>query len=198
MKKEISEKNILDAALNVISENTISNTRMHMIAKEAGMSKTNLFYHFESKKELLLALLKDLQKTFKEQRRAEINKIDGNDVSKKVSGFLNREKNLLRENPKYDLVQFDFWTLSQSDPEIRHEFLESYKEWHKHIYDTLVSCCPKTDERQLSHISYIMITMMMGTAMQYLIHTEAFDLDEYFSICKTLLLDYIYKLNVED
>ena len=53
MKVTPQEKTILDAALEVVARETISRTRMHLIAEEAGMSQSNLHYHFKTKDDLL-------------------------------------------------------------------------------------------------------------------------------------------------
>ena len=81
------EETILKSALKVVDAKTISGTRMHLIAKEAGMSQSNLHYHFRTKKELLLALLHYLQKQFSEDRENDLkNRADS--LKQKLGGFL--------------------------------------------------------------------------------------------------------------
>jgi AcrR family transcriptional regulator len=62
MAKDISKK-ILEATLEVIAKEKISGTRMHLIAKEAAMTQSNLHYYFPTKNDLLIALLDDIQRT---------------------------------------------------------------------------------------------------------------------------------------
>ncbi|MGH2658783.1 MAG: TetR/AcrR family transcriptional regulator [Actinomycetota bacterium] len=49
---------VLQAALEVIVERGLANTRMTDIAKRAGMSPGNILYYFESKDDLLMDLLR--------------------------------------------------------------------------------------------------------------------------------------------
>ena len=53
MRNNDNEEKIMDAALKVVSQNTISGTRTAMIAEEAGMTPSNLHYYYKSKDEIL-------------------------------------------------------------------------------------------------------------------------------------------------
>ncbi|MFW6001243.1 MAG: TetR/AcrR family transcriptional regulator [Halanaerobium sp.] len=57
MKKCDTKNDILEAALNVFSQNNYHTTTMTMIAEEAGVSKGTLYWHFDSKEELFRDLL---------------------------------------------------------------------------------------------------------------------------------------------
>ena len=52
------ERAILDAALRLFSENGFDGVSMRAVAQEAGVSKSNIYHHFESKEALYLAILK--------------------------------------------------------------------------------------------------------------------------------------------
>ena len=47
-------------------------------------------------------------------------------------------------------------------------------------------------------VPYIMISMMMGASMQYLNNTKAFKLDDYFDMCRSIILDLLHKLENKD
>ena len=68
MKKNTVKETILDAALEVVSENTISGTRMHLIAEKAGVAQSNLHYHFNTKKDLMLEMYSKMQQKFCKDR----------------------------------------------------------------------------------------------------------------------------------
>jgi AcrR family transcriptional regulator len=57
MKKTDTRGEILKAALNIFSQNNYHTASMTMIAKEAGVSKGTLYWHFDSKEELFRELL---------------------------------------------------------------------------------------------------------------------------------------------
>jgi AcrR family transcriptional regulator len=56
-KKSKTRAAILAAALRVISANGITNLTLDLVAKEAGVSKGGLLYHFASKDELIMGLV---------------------------------------------------------------------------------------------------------------------------------------------
>ncbi|MEA2641300.1 MAG: hypothetical protein QOF51_2694, partial [Chloroflexota bacterium] len=59
---------ILVAAFRVVARDTISGTRMPVIAREANLSQGALHYYWESKENLLLNLLDWLLTAFREGR----------------------------------------------------------------------------------------------------------------------------------
>ena len=48
MANEVTNK-ILDAAFEIVAKNKISGTRMHLIAKEAGVVQSNVHYYYPTK-----------------------------------------------------------------------------------------------------------------------------------------------------
>lgn len=55
-----NEKKILEAALEVFSQNGFRGSTIDQIAEEAGMSKPNLLYYFKSKQDIHETLLSRL------------------------------------------------------------------------------------------------------------------------------------------
>ena len=51
-----TEERILNAALKVVNDVTISGTRMHLIAEKADMVQSNVHYYYKTKQELLKGL----------------------------------------------------------------------------------------------------------------------------------------------
>lgn len=51
------EKAILDAAIRLFSEQGFDGVSMRGVAREAGVSKSNIYHHFESKETLYLAIM---------------------------------------------------------------------------------------------------------------------------------------------
>ncbi len=68
MPRKSLREAILDAAERVISRQGLANSTVDAIALEAGVSKGGLFYHFASKKALLLSLLDRYEEHFQAQR----------------------------------------------------------------------------------------------------------------------------------
>lgn len=187
MEYSAPEKRILDAALSVIARHTISGTRMHLIAQEAGMSSANLHYHFKTKDELLLALLEDLQQTFAEKRNAVLAQCEDT-LEGHLRAFFQQKRDLIYDSPQYDQVQFDFWVMGQSDEKMNRLFRNSFGEWRNHLSNSILRFRPAIAPSCVDLISHSIISMMMGGSMQY-INGNGFDLDSYFELClkETLL-----------
>lgn len=69
MSRKSSKDSILDAAEKVIRRQGMAATTIEGVAAEAGVSKGGLFYHFSSKKEMLLKLVERYEKKFLDTRQ---------------------------------------------------------------------------------------------------------------------------------
>ena len=184
------EEIILDAALKVIDKNTISGTRMHLIADEAQMSSANLYYHFRTKKELFMELLRHLQKKFSESRKVRFQYLEDT-IESQLEGFFKQKKDIILHSPQLDRVQLDYWNLAQIDEEINECFQDTIETWRAHIKEVISRYRPNLTETEMKKVSGIMISMMMGAAFQYLNGSEPFELDDYFRTCQKIVLFYL-------
>ncbi len=191
MSNEIS-KRILDATLEIIAKEKISGTRMHLIAKEAGMGQSNLHYYYPTKNDLLIALLDDLQQKFSEKRTQSVD-LEKKSFEENLEGLFNERKDVILNNKKIDYVQFDYWVQGTVDPEIRAKFQKSFDIWRKSIADVLKMHPDSDSGKNVEMLSILAVSIMMGATMQYLIDEGKFDLDEYFQTAEKMLLDYLKK-----
>lgn len=191
--KELTpEEKILEAALEVVYEYTISGTRMHLIAAKAGVAQANLHYHFKTKKDLLIALLHYIQKDFT-KKRAAVMAQQPDTLPGQLYGFFEQKRRLITEDPALDLIQIDYWSQGQVDKEINRCFQQSYAVWRSHIIDTVLLYDPAANIENLRMVAGIMVSMMMGASIQYLADPGVFDLEQYFETCQTMVLQYIDK-----
>lgn len=176
-----SKERILKAALAVVSNNSISGTRMHLIAREAGMSSANLHYHFETKDELLTALIQDVQQHFQSLRNGALTDCGGT-LEESLRAFFWNKRDQILQGPDYDKVEFDYWVTAQSDDKIRRLLQENFGAWHAHIVSVILSFRPALPRERAELIAHSMVSMMKGGTMQYLLDPN-FDLDTYFELC---------------
>ena len=187
-----SKNKILKAALNVVAKHSISGTRMHLIAGEAGMSSANLHYHFETKDELLTDLIQEVQQTFTHYR--DLCQTDCEDtLESHLRAFFQNKKNQILRYPEFDQVEFDYWVTSQSDEKIRQLLQQDFEVWHNDLVEVLQQFRPVLSKGQAGLVAHTMISVMKGGAMQYLLN-DSFDLDAYFELCLVQILysvDYL-------
>lgn len=88
---------ILDAALQVFSENGFRGATLDQIAQAAGLSKPNLLYYFDSKDAMHDALLARLLTTWLDPLRA----LDPNgDPQAEIMAYMRRKLELARDYPR--------------------------------------------------------------------------------------------------
>src|SRR5690606_30036165 len=99
-KKRDTKGKIVEAAARVVLANGIASFTLDAVAKEAGVSKGGLLYHFPTKEHLLLAMVESLVK-ITEERIAEVQAEDQQPGSW-LRGFI--EACLIREDPEVGSV----------------------------------------------------------------------------------------------
>ena len=187
--RTLQEQRILDAALRVMAKYSISGTRMHLIAEEAGMAASNLHYHFKTKHDLLLALLAEIQDRF-DQERSGLMLQETHSLRERLAVFFEQKKALILEQPRYDKVQFDFWLLGQSDETVKQDFRRSFDHWRGHLVESMLEFYPQMEAEYARDLSYTLISLMMGASMQYL-NGDGVSLDRYFSQCLDMVIGKI-------
>lgn len=190
MSKDINKK-ILDATLETIAREKISGTRMHLIAKEAEMSQSNLHYYYPTKNELLIALLDEIQERFT-QKRVESVDLKNKSFEENLSGLFNEKRDIILNDKKIDYAQFDYWVQGTVNPEIRSKFEKTFDEWRTDISKVLLENKEynEMDSKYIEMLPFIIVSLMMGASMQYLIDEGKFDLDQYFYTAKKLVMNF--------
>jgi len=181
---------ILDAALNVVNKNTISGTRMHLIADEADMVQSNIHYYYKTKDELMLALQNYILEecyTFRKIHK----KSSKDDLESQLDVYINQKKKLILDKNNYDFAEIDFWVQGKINEEIRLRFQHSYEEWRREIREILDKYCKDMNEATRRQLPYIVVSMLEGATIQYGISREGFDVEEYFGSVKRMVLNEV-------
>lgn len=172
---------ILQAAMEAIAENSISNTSMQVIAKKAGMQQPNLHYYFSTKKELLMQLMTWMQAHYDHLIDTFVHEKETPEG--KLSGFFEQEKFSLQHEPDFMRVSLDLWGLGQSDPEIKAHYATDYATWRGRIADAIGQYLPDTPQEQRNLAASMIISMLLGASIQYMCDPQVFDLDHYMQLC---------------
>lgn len=190
MAKDIPKK-ILDATLEVIAREKISGTRMHLIAKEAEMTQSNLHYYFPTKNDLLIALLDDIQQWFSANRQKVIDPANRS-LAENLAAIFAEKQDVILNNKKLDYVQFDYWVQGTVNPEVRATFRKTFNIWRHDIAAIVARTgAADGDAAPRKMLPFLMVSLMMGASMQYLIDEGQFDLDEYFTAARNMILSLI-------
>ncbi|SFA87559.1 transcriptional regulator, TetR family [Poseidonocella pacifica] len=95
--QKLNRKRILDAALEVFSSNGFRGSTLDMIAGEAGLSKPNILYYFDSKEAMHVALLNELMDAWLEPLEA-LNP-DGEPLDE-LMGYVQKKMEMSRKFPR--------------------------------------------------------------------------------------------------
>lgn len=188
--EERPDEKILDAALDVVIENTICGTRMHLIAQRAGMVQSNLHYYYKSKNDLMLALQKKVLKRCLEIRdRLKVNA--KKTLEDQIGVFIDQKKEFILKEQKYDFAELDFWVQGHINPEIRAGFAQSFEGWRQEIGAIIHEYAPDLPANKREFLPYLIVSALEGASIQYLIDKGRFNLDDYFNFCKDIILKVI-------
>lgn len=189
--KDSSADKIMQAALDVIAREKISGVRMRHISEEAGMSQGILHYYFHTKKELLSKLLDYILHQFKKERDIDFAKSDGTPTGK-IHAFFEEKKRSIK-NRKLEYIQFDFWVQGTSDPELKEKIQKSYLNWRYNLYEVIQEGVDAKDftASRAEGVPSMIVSLLMGAAVQYLIDESAFNLDQYMVQAEDMVLNYL-------
>ena len=136
-----TRERILNAALKVINEETISGTRMHLIAEKADVVQSNVHYYYETKQDLLLALQEKVLTECYEIRRQDKKK-SRDTLESQLHIFFQQKKHLILKKAEYDFAEMDFLIQGKMNEKIHQRFVESYEQWRDDIREVIIRYCP--------------------------------------------------------
>ncbi|KUO76273.1 MAG: TetR family transcriptional regulator [Clostridia bacterium BRH_c25] len=183
---------ILEAAFEIVAQNKISGTRMHLIAKEAGLVQSNVHYYYPTKNDLMIALLDSIQERFTQKRMSSVD-LEEKSFAENLQGLFYEKKDDILNHKKIDYVQFDFWVQGTVNEEIRVKFKDAFDIWIKNITEVLKQepCFEENKSVDYGMLPYLIVSIMMGASMQYLMDEEKFDLGDYFATAEKMILNFL-------
>lgn len=187
-----TEDKILDAALTIVKDNTISGTRMHLIAEKAHMVQSNIHYYFKTKNDLMLALQKKVLARCISLRN-EISKDCNHTLESQLDTFFKQKLHFILEEQEYDYAEIDFWIQGRINEEMRQEFCKSFERWREEISVLLEEYAPNLSKEKKEYIPYMLVSLLEGASLQYLIEKNPYDIEKYFEFCKKQVLKIIYE-----
>lgn len=190
MKELKPEEKIIEAALEVVKENTISGTRMHLIAERAEMVQSNLHYYYKTKNDLMTALQKKVLNRCLELRDRYRNQAKDT-LEDQIEVFIKQKLEFVLKEQNYDYAEIDFWVQGRINEEMQKAFASSFFGWREGIADILEKYAPDMSEQKKKYLPYVMVSMLEGASIQYLIDVGSFDVEEYFKFCKEIILKVI-------
>lgn len=185
-----AEEKILNAALKVVNEATISGTRMHLIAEKAGMVQSNVHYYYKTKQDLLDGLQERVLEEFYNVQRAGKKK-SKDTLESQLHVFFQQKKYMIQKRKDYDFAELDFIVQSKINSKIQERFQQSYSEWRDSIREVIIRFCPDMEESDKEIIPYLAVSLLEGASIQVLVDGKDFDADSYFAAAEEMVLSQI-------
>jgi len=165
-EKEEKRRKIIEAASKCIAEKGYSATSMNDIAKDAGMTKGGVYWYFESKRAIFMAILDEMIITNREMWN-EIDRLSGTLQPRELlrqGGIIFIKK--LTEDIMLQKLYNEVRSEAMKDPEVRRKLLEriaiAVEFIKKYFHEALEKGAVRA--RSTKRLSLCVVTMIMGLA----------------------------------
>jgi len=182
---------ILEAALTIFIKKGYSDTRMDDIVQEIGLSKGAIYHHFQSKRDLFIALIEHWMDQFSAIERGEKMRAKPSaEIIKEIARFTAK---VFKRNPNWFLVEPEIWAFANRDKEI--------KELASQLYSRVLSEFETLIKRGIEYgefrsvnermIAMSIMTSLHGMIWFVLFKPSDFSLEEYVDLNMELILNGI-------
>jgi AcrR family transcriptional regulator len=188
--EEERRRQILAAAYGVAGEHGLAETTVLKVAAAAGVSPGLVLFHFNSRRELLLALLEDLLATTT-VLRADLGIAQSLSPEAKLLGVLRQEIQRLTGEPVRIRLTFDYWMAGVRDVATRNRLQSEfarYRDAFRPLAEAVLVAHPhRFPGVTADGLAGLSVSLIKGCAVQSMIDPDHFDVDEYFTAAVGLL-----------
>lgn len=186
-KSEISVAHIVDATTHVLARKGYANTSLMDIAKEAGMSKGAVHYHFPTKEALMTVVLRTSLESVANQTIKAWSSEE--EPFESLRAALQKMWRLRAELSNEVSIIADLLTQSLHDQKLREPLAEYYrtatKQVENHLEETLYKLGLES-KIPLIILPRMLNALMDGFLMQHIVEPEAVKEEDVINILETL------------
>lgn len=185
-KEVTSRQKILEVAARLIMEKGVRGTSLADIAREAGISKGTLFYHFPSKDELVYEVTVRHFDELIQGFLKGIDYMDGEKPEKIVYEGLNL---VLQAKERGKLNLYLLQEAFMGNDELKAKFKETYRDYHNLMRQFLQKLNGKEDEEDQVK-AVMLVALLDGLIIQWLMHPEEVRVEKIAGIIARDFLQY--------
>jgi TetR/AcrR family transcriptional repressor of bet genes len=181
---------IIKAAYAVAGAKGLDAVTVRDIARKAGISHGLVLFHFETKEQLVVALLDWLLET-----TTVLHITD--DIARipqpldRLHALLRKEMHRLSSEPRRIRLFFDFWAKGIRHPEIRTKMrreLDRYRDAFRPMVEEVLRAEPERFAGVSAEgLSAVAVSFIKGCAVQAMIDPDDFDIEQYLTATEGLL-----------
>ncbi len=184
-------KEILEAALTIFVQKGYSDARMDDIVQEIGLSKGAIYHHFQSKRDLFIALIEHWMDQFSGiESGGGLRAKPSAEIIRKIARFTAK---VFQRNPNWFLVEPEIWAFANRDKEI--------KELSNQLYTRVLTEFEALITRGIEYgefkpvntrmIALSIMTSLHGMIWFILFQPKDFSLEEYVELNIDFILNSI-------
>lgn len=122
-QRKLTRAKLIDAALQLFSTSGYEHATVDDISQAAGYSKGAYYFHFSTKDDILLELLR----IWTEDRTRALD-ASADDLRAAFAAFLSYE-----QEPRWPAVLLEFWAQATRNPEVSKRLSQAYASWRREI-----------------------------------------------------------------
>lgn len=186
--EEDRRQQILEAAYRVAASDRLDGLSTRKVAVEAGVSNGLVFFHFENREMLLLALLDwMLDKTAVLTVTLPVGADAGSPLSRLTSVVASEARRLARDRRRVELF-FDFWVTGTRNAAIRRRMRAALREYREAFLRLAGELGAGADNGLTpTALASLVVSIIHGCAVQAVIDADAFRVGATADAAKVLL-----------
>ena len=181
---------IMRAAYDVASRKGLDALTVRLVAAKAQLSSGLLLFHYESKEQLIIALLDYVLATTTVLHVTDDIARIGPPLDRLLA-LLQREMNRLSSEPRRIHLFFDFWARGFRHPLIRTKMqaeLDRYREAFRPMAEDVLAAEPERFPGVTAEgLAAVAVSFIKGCAVQSMIDPGRFNIEEYLAAAQGLL-----------
>ncbi len=181
------------AAYNVVSKKGYYNFTIKDISKESGLSTGLVHYYFKNKQDLMLNLIREMNKNLKKYLNNGLSHSD--DPVEKLKIYITQAFELVKNEENYFYVVIDFFSQINRSERMRKaniRLIDSYRNECARILQEGVEKGVFKDI-DINYVTTVIISLIQGMIIQYVIDKDAFDYGEYAHRVIQQIIDMVLK-----
>ena len=167
------------AAYKVVGQKGYYEFTVRDIAKEAGLSTGLVHYYFKNKEDLLLNLLKEINRNMTIILNKNISTSE--DPQEKLNIFMRQAFDLVRNEKDYFYIVIDFWTQVNKNERMKRANIKLFKSYRDEISKILREGVENGvfTKMDVDYTAAVIISIIQGLIIQYVIDNNAFNYEDY-------------------
>jgi AcrR family transcriptional regulator len=176
--KEISDEvrsRILAAARNLFAEHGYAATPVSAICKQADVAKPAVYWHFENKEGLFVAVLEQVNAEWIDDLRKQTQ--EAGEPRDRLNSLMAAWRSFVRDHPYSVRLPMVAQLEQAALPRARAAIQRAWQRGEEAIVDGLRAALPGLELPQLEHVAFAAVTLLQGAMMRHSIDGDDAGLD---------------------